>query len=189
MDYIELITAEIMQLNKKYVETSMDNYNFWEQHIKYVVGEAKWLAEKYNADMEIVHLGALLHDVALMACVGGRVDHHINGARIAEEMLRKIGYPESRITRVVGCVLNHRSSKNATNNEEVCVADADILAHFDNIPLLFNTAYNRNNVKLETVKEWMKDCFEKDYNDLSERTKEHFSLRYKMICNVLFVNY
>ena len=189
MNYIELVTSEIMQLNKKYIDNSPDNYDFWEQHIKYVVYEAKLLAERYNADMEIVELGALLHDIALMAGVGGRVDHHTNGAKLADELLRKIGYPEGKINRVVGCVLNHRSSKNATNNEEVCVADADILAHFDNIPLLFNSAFNRNNVNIETIKTWMKDCLAKEYDDLSDRSKDYFSIRYKLICNVLFVNY
>lgn len=54
--------------------------------------------------------------------------------------------------RVIGCVINHRSSKNATNIEELCVADADILAHFDNMPMLFNSAFNRNNIRLNEVR-------------------------------------
>ena len=66
--------------------------------------------------------------------------------------------------KVLNCIFNHRSSKNATNIEELCVCDADILAHFDNIPMLFNSAFNRNNVKLEEIKSWLKACFEKDYN-------------------------
>ena len=138
MSYVELITKEILLLNEKYVETSIDNYNFWEQHVKYVVKEAKELAKKYGADLEIVELGALLHDVALMAKVGERKDHHINGANIAREMLNGVNYPKDRIDAVVSCVLKHRSSKNTSNIEQQCVADADILAHFDNIPMLFN---------------------------------------------------
>lgn len=177
-----------MLLNDKYRDNSSDNYNFWDQHVKYVVKEAKELARKYGADIEIVELGALLHDVALMANVGDRKEHHINGRDIARELLVKIDYPKDKIERVIGCVLNHRSSKNATNIEELCVADADILAHFDNIPMLYNSAFNRFNVKLENINEWMKESFEKDYNDLSERTRDYFKDKYKKICDVLFVD-
>lgn len=188
MNYIELIKAEVMLLNDKYRDNSSDNYNFWDQHVKYVVKEAKELAIKYGADVEIVELGALLHDVALMATVGDRKEHHVNGASISRELLIKVGYPKDKVERVVGCVLNHRSSKNATNIEELCVADADILAHFDNIPMLYNSAFNRFNVKLENINEWMKESFEKDYNDLSERTRDYFEDKYKKICDVLFVD-
>ena len=71
--------------------------------------------------------------------------------------------------------------KNATNIEETCVADADILAHFDNIPMLFNSAFNRNNLSLNEVREWMLKQFEKDFNDLSDRTKENFKEKYNLI--------
>jgi len=187
-NYIELVTNEIMLLNQKYIDESTDNYNFWEQHVKYVVKEAISLAKEYGADLEIVELGALLHDVALMANVGERKDHHVNGANIAKDILNKVNYPKERIESVVGCVLNHRSSKNTKNIEEQCVADADILAHFDNIPMLFNSAFNRNNIKLQEIKKWLKDCFEKDYNDLSEMTKKKFKERYEMICSILIVD-
>lgn len=71
--------------------------------------------------------------------------------------------------------------RNATNIEELCVCDADILAHFDNIPMLFNPAFNRNNVSLNDIRQWMLESFEKDYNDLSDRKKEYFSEKYEMI--------
>ena len=67
----------------------------------------------------------------------------------------------------------------------MCVADADILAHFDNIPMLFNLAYNRYNINLNEVREWMRNTFQKDYNDLSEKTKESFKERYTQIYEVV----
>ena len=54
-----------------------------------------------------------------------------------------------------------------------------------NIPMLFNSAYNRNNVNLNEIQEWMKNAFEKDYNDLSDITKEQFKERYELIKNVV----
>ena len=117
--------------------------------------------------------------------IGDRKDHHTNGAELAKELLEKYNFPNDIIEKVIGCVLNHRSCKNATNLEELCVCDADILVHFDNIPMLFNSASNRNNVKLNEVRTWMRECFEKDYNDLSDNTRKLFESRYKEICEIV----
>jgi uncharacterized protein len=169
-----------------YKNNSIDHYDFWNEHVKYVYKESIYLAKLYNANQEIVSLGALLHDIALINKVGDRKDHHINGEIIAKELLSSLGYDEEKMNRVLKCVYNHRSSKNATTIEELCVSDADILAHFDNIPMLFNSAYIRNNISLNEIRDWMKKTFEKDYNDLSSKTKELFKDKYKMICDVIF---
>lgn len=182
---VNLIEQEIKELIKIYKENCEDHYDFWNEHIKYVYEESQKLAKQYGADIEIVKLGALLHDIALFSKVGDRKDHHINGKILAEKMLKKYNYPDDKLARVLSSVYNHRSSKNATSIEDLCVADADIIAHFDNIPMLFNSAYNRCNVNLSEVRSWMKECFEKDYNDLSDRAKEQFKDRYKLICEII----
>ena len=186
---IEEVKKEILQDIEIYKNNSEDHYDFWNEHIKYVYDEAINLAELYKADRTIVGLGALLHDIALIKKAGDRKDHHINGEKIARNILEKYNCPQEILERVIGCVLNHRSSKNATNIEELCVADADILAHFDNIPMLFNSAFVRNNIKLNEVRAWLKECFEKDYNDLSDNTKKIFSNRYNQICEIILKDY
>ena len=192
MNIIDNIKSEIMILNEKHMIESEDKYNFWEEHIKYVVQEALFLAEIYDADIEIVELAALLHDVALIAKIGTRKDHHTTGAEIAESMLSKYNYPKEKTDKIKKCISNHRSSKNATNIEDICVADADILARFDNIPMLFNVIMNNvwgdkneMNTTLPELKSKMEKSFEYDYNDLSERTKQHFNDRYKLICQIV----
>lgn len=185
MSIIDRVKEYVLQQIKEYKENSNDNYDFWNEHIKYVYKESIKLAKEYNADIEIVSLGALLHDIALINKVGDRKDHHINGEVIAKEILERFDYDEDKLNRVLKCVYNHRSSKNAESIEEKCVADADILAHFDNIPMLFNSAFTRNNIPLNEIKTWMKECFEKDYNDLSDRTKETFKEQYQEICKIV----
>ena len=143
MDIVRLIERDVKRYSEEYKASASDHYDFWNEHIKYVYAEAASLAEKYGADAEIVQLGALLHDIALIRAVGSRAEHRINGKILADEMLCEYSYPVDKASRVLGCVYNHRSSENATNTEELCIADADILAHFDNIPMLFNSAYNR----------------------------------------------
>lgn len=185
MNYIKLIEKEVKEMIEEYKLNAEDHYDFWNEHVKYVYEESIRLSQIYNADIEIVSLGALLHDIALICKVGDRKDHHANGKILANEILDKYSYPEDKKQKVLGCIYNHRSSKNATNIEELCVADADILAHFRNIPMLFNSAFNRNNVKLNTVRQWMLDIFEKDYNDLSDKTKEIFNDEYKQILKIV----
>ena len=167
---------------------SEDNYDFWNEHINYVYKESIFLAKRYNANLEIVSLGALLYDIALICKIGDRKEHYINGKKLASKILDKFNYSNTMKIKVLKCVYNHRNSKNAETIEEICVADADILAHFDNIPMLFISAVNRNNVKLNEVRTWLKECFEKDNNDLSDKTREIFKEKYKLIKEIVLWN-
>ena len=185
MNIIEEVEKHVKKQIEIYKNDSEDHYDFWNEHIKYVYENSVKLAKEYSGDLEVVSLGALLHDIALINKVGDRKDHHINGEIIAKELLNKLNYDAEKTNRVLKCIYNHRSSFNAESIEEICVADADILAHFDNIPMLFNSAFVRNKINLSEVREWMKNTFEKDYNDLSEKTKEVFKERYKLICEII----
>ena len=185
MNYINLIEKEVKEKIEEYKINSEDHYDFWNEHIKYVYEESIRLAKLYNADEEIVCLGALLHDIALICKVGDRKEHHVNGKNLANEILDKYLYPESKKEKVLGCIYNHRSAKNATNIEELCVADADVLAHFRNLPMVFNFAFNIQNINLNEIRQWLREAFEKDYNDLSDKTKEIFKDEYKQICKVV----
>ena len=108
-----------------------------------------------GADIEIVELGALLHDIAMPSEYGEREQHHIYGAEIAEQLLTELNYPKERIEQVKNCVLNHRGSKDRPRNtiEEQCVADADVIAHFDCIPSLFSLVYKEMNLSISDGKE------------------------------------
>lgn len=188
MNIVEKVEKEVKKYIEEYKNNAEDNFDFWNEHIKYVYQEAIDLAKKYHADMEIVQLGALLHDIALILQIGTKIDHHIHGKKIAEEILSEYSYPTDKMNKVCNCIYNHRSSKNATTIEELCVADADILAHFDNIPMLFNAAYNRCHVNLNEVRIWMRKAFEEDFYNLSEKTKESFQGKYKQICEIVLGN-
>lgn len=188
-EIVEKIKEELIKrcniYNEKY------NYDFWNDHIKYVVKNAVELAKKYEADVEIVELGALLHDIAMPSEVGPREEHNIYGVKIADELLTKLDYPQDRKERVKECILRHRGSKDLPRNaiEEQCVADADVMAHFDCIPSLFHLAFGKNEMGLsiEDGTEFVKKKLERDYNKLSTRTREILKKRYESIKDILFV--
>ena len=136
-----------------------DGYDFWNEHIKYVVENGIELAKKY-------------------------------GAEIAEQLLTELNYPKERIEQVKNCVLNHRGSKDRPRNtiEEQCVADADVIAHFDCIPSLFSLVYKEMKLSILDGKEYVRRKLERNYNKLSPRTRELLKDRYKNIVDVLFIN-
>ncbi len=182
MDIVAQVKDHVLTINQTYKTNSSDHYDFWEQHISFVVKEALYLAEKYGADPEIVELGAMLHDIALMANCGSRKDHHINGQFIAEQLLSEMNYPNDKAEKVLGCILHHRSSTYAENIEELCVSDADIMAHYDNIPMCFNAAFKANIISIKALKQY----FSHDYEELSDNSKILFKQRYETIMDVLF---
>lgn len=188
MDIVENIRNELLVRCREHKKVV--GYDFWNEHIKYVVKNALELAEKFGADKEIVELGALLHDIAQPSEIGPREEHHIYGAKIAVELLNKYNYPEDRIKRVEACVLNHRGMENLPRNtlEEECIADADVIAHFDCIPALFNLAFKEIGLSIPEGTEFVKKKLIRDYNKLSERTRVLLKDRYENIMNVLFVD-
>lgn len=165
-----------------------DGYDFWNEHIKYVVENAIELAKQYKADEEIVELGALLHDIAMPAAYGPREEHHIYGAKMAEELLRRYEYPEEKIQRVKDCILHHRGSQDMPRNtiEEQCVADADVIAHFDCIPSLFSLAFKEMKLSIPDGTAYVEKKLERDFNKLSPNTKVLLQERYENIRKVLF---
>lgn len=187
-EVVDSIREELIKRCNSYNERN--NYDFWNDHIKFVVRNAVELAKEWGADVEIVELGALLHDISMPSEIGTREEHNIYGAKIADELLTKLEYPRDRIEKVKECVLRHRGSKDLPRNtiEEQCVADADVVAHFDCIPSLFHLVYKEMNLSIDDGIDYLKKKLERDYNKLSPRTKEILKDRYENILNVLFIN-
>lgn len=185
----EKIKEELLKRCNIYKEKY--GYDFWNDHIKYVVKNSVELAKKYGADVEIVELGALLHDIAMPSEIGSREEHNIYGTQIADELLSKLNYPVDRKERVKECVLRHRGSKDLPRNtiEEQCVADADVIAHFDCIPSIFHLAFGKNDMdmSIKDGTEFVKKKLERDFSKLSARTREELKDRYNNIMKVLFV--
>lgn len=130
-----------------------------------------------------------IHDISKPSNYGTDEEHHIYGAEIAEDLLTKLNYPKDKIEKVKNCVLNHRGSKDRPRNtvEEQCVADADIIAHFDCIPDLFSLVFREKDLSVSEGTEFVKKKLERDYNKLSPRTREVVKDRYENIVKVLFV--
>lgn len=92
-------------------------------HLERVLRTAVLLSEKEGANLELVQLGALLHDIGHV--IGE--PHNETGARLAREILKEAGYPEEIIEKVARIVFRHRESlgHELETLEEKIVWDAD----------------------------------------------------------------
>ena len=149
--YYEIIKEQ----SKKYdVTQNCEIGQTWEYHLFPVIKNACMLADKYGADKDVVEVAALFHDYANLMDFNNSDNHHVLGAQLAEEILVEDGFSEEFINKVKSCILNHRASvvKEKFTIEEICVADADAIAHMDSVvELICWRAY---------LKESIKDCNE-----------------------------
>lgn len=156
-------------------------------HIKAVVDNAVMLAKQFGADEEIVIIAAWLHDVASITDYNLYEEHHMHGAEMAKEILEKFDYDKEKIAQVQSCVLNHRGSKpvERLSIEELCVADADAISHFDNVPSLLYLAYVKRNLWIDEGKEFVKAKLIRSYEKLSAESKNFYREKYEQVMNVL----
>lgn len=137
----------------------------WKEHIEDVVKYSKLLSRQLDADEEICEIAAWLHDIDKIR--GGKEGHHIKGAEEASEILRKLGYPESKIKKVHDCILTHSSDKNYIPEtiEAKIVASADILSHFEN-PLFEVYIYFQKGLSISETKEKLLKNIDKNWDKL-----------------------
>ena len=156
-------------------------------HIVAVVKNAEILAEKYGADKEIAMIAAWLHDIASITDYSLYELHHIHGAEMAYSILKEYGYDDKKISLVQECIKNHRGSVNFDKKslEELCVADADAISHFDSVPSLLYLAYVQKGMGIEAGKEFVKDKLTRSFQKLSTESKKYYQNKFEKVMEVL----
>ena len=102
--------------------------SLWNVHVKPVIEYGKQLAEKYDADLEIVWLASILHDIARLDDVE---NHDEVGSEKAYEILLEKGFGENAAKRVRETILTHSCKQHMPETiEQKVVASADAMSHF-----------------------------------------------------------
>lgn len=118
---------EIKEEVKKAFDDSKGSHD-WE-HTERVYNLCMHIGKKEDADMEILRLAAILHDIgrAHQDKSEGKICHAKKGAEIARDLLKKYDY--DKIDEVVHCVECHRfrNEKIPESKEAKIVFDADKL--------------------------------------------------------------
>ena len=96
---------------KKIVEKEVDCSAHGMDHIMRVYNMCLTLAKGEKADLEVLKAAALLHDIGgsrEMADPSGKTDHAVEGAKMAESILQKLGFAEKKIRHIQDCIVSHR---------------------------------------------------------------------------------
>jgi uncharacterized protein len=97
-------------------------------HVQRVTRLAIHIAEAEHADVEVVRLAALLHDVPIPATQ--RRGHHLAAADYARQLLAERGLKPEQVANVVHCIEAHRFRDRTVTPatlEAKCLYDADKL--------------------------------------------------------------
>jgi len=80
--------------------------------VAYMVSMEKGL----NIDKEMIYIAALLHDIAKWKQYREKVDHALEGAILAEEILKDIGVNEQQTEMIQDAIRNHRNKGERTTS-------------------------------------------------------------------------
>lgn len=168
---------------------------FYNLHQKEVVESANDLLKLYpKADKKIVLIACWLHDIAHYYAknekeiLAVKKSHHIDGARIAGDILENYKLSQDEIEKVKNCVLRHRNHQDYAPKtlEEKVVATADALSHFRSIFYLTYFKFHPEHSLEEMVKIDL-DKIERDWRDLGllPKSRKIAELEYKTLKKML----
>ena len=129
--YVESDTPRILAKVEREAKRYMEEHHFSGHdfaHVLRVQRLCKAIGEKENADMLVLLASTLLHDLGRdHERKNPAIDHAEKSAEIAEEILRKVGFPSEKIPAVVCAIKVHRFSKGVTPTtlEAKILQDAD----------------------------------------------------------------
>lgn len=183
---VELMKQEIIARSNKFEEETKgtkDEYNLYNDHVKYVYKYATMIAKEKKADLEIVELSSLLHDISMTDRSLDRSRHNEYSSLIAEELLLKENYSKDKIEKIKKCILNHSNKRKEyrTTLEEQILVDADAMAHFDSIDSLYSLAHNVIGLNDKDSLDFVREKLTKDYNEISEDVRKYVKDRYNKI--------
>lgn len=104
MELFETIKAEA----KKYFAGADGCHDF--EHTLRVYNLCMHIGRIEHADLEILSYAAILHDIARQEqdAAKGKVCHAQRGGELAKELLKKHGFPQDKILKIVHCIETHR---------------------------------------------------------------------------------
>lgn len=170
------------------VKGALDHQSRWDYHIAPVVDYSMWLGQVYRADLEVLELAALLHDLTRMK--GDKARHHVSGAEAARSLLIELKFREAGIQLVCSCILNHRGSiaSARTTVEEKIIASADGMAHILHpLPMFFCCfRESEKNLGIEDAREWILKKIERSFEKVSlPEARERIEQRYVALRELL----
>ena len=138
----------------------------WDFHQTVVQKYAIQLAKIKNADLELVQLASLLHDIGRLKHPDQGEIHDIIGVPEAEKVLKELNFPEETINEIKHAVEAHRGTDDRPAKTLLAeiIRNADAMSHFDAFPFLFKVAFRRNDNDLRKATQWIYNKIERNWD-------------------------
>jgi HD superfamily phosphodiesterase len=104
------------------------------KHANRVLGYAEQIMETESGDRDIVCAAAILHDIGIREAEkkhgssAGKYQE-IEGPRIAEEILKRLNFPEVKIKPVLDIIAHHHSPRDGESQNYKVLYDSDWLVN------------------------------------------------------------
>lgn len=172
MTRLETLKKKVAELYESKLE-SRDPWTDWmyPNHVLVVADNAAKLAEKYDANVELATVAALLHDFADYRMHRSQLNHEEESLKDARAIMTECGYSAEEIELVVEDAIRFHSCHNGQkpkSKEGLVLATADALAHFQTDFYLFALHTHLTNSSLEKIKDWALQKIDRDlYSKIS----------------------
>jgi putative nucleotidyltransferase with HDIG domain len=155
-------------------------------HINPVVEIACKMAKEMNADIQVVEIAAYFHDITKMT--GERKNHHLTGAKYAEDFLSNYNIEKSKVEQIKSCIKKHRGSSEFTRDtiEEKIIATADAVAHIEHPLTLFYAWYGRRQCQIDEGADGIIHKLERSWNKIEfPEVKNELQGEYNILMRIL----
>jgi len=189
MNYNNLLEA-VEKYYHKNVPFSRERETYF-AHVDGVRKYALILADEYSANMQVVEVAALLHDIGADA---GKV-HALKSAEMAEEFFETIEIDNNLRGMIISAILNHSMSQSAkllgidVSLEDTIIRDADAISFFENGYIMYLYSGLKMHGTLEKAKGESLIKIEGMMNKITTKLGHEIANRYREIATSYVYNY
>lgn len=161
------IFEQIKKRTKSYFQGAKGSHDW--SHVERVYNLCMRIGKKENADLEILKLSAILHDIGrkYQDETNGKIDHSVKGVELAQAILKQYNLEEDKIRKILHCIETNRfrGNKKPKSKEAKVLFDADKLDAIGAVgigrAILFSgeigAKLHNKNVDIKKTKEYSKE--------------------------------
>ncbi|MBU4204932.1 HD domain-containing protein [Patescibacteria group bacterium] len=193
---------EKFQKIKEVVEKELSCSAHSMDHVMRVYNLSLHFAKNEDVDSDVLKASALLHDIARVKEDNdstGNTDHAILSSKMAEPILRELGFSEEKIKHIQDCIISHRyrTGNKPKTKEAQILFDADKLDVVGAIGIARSFVWvGRNNAKIYAdvnIDEYIKDNLGGKINGrIQDKTKHspqiEFETKLKFLTDKLYTD-
>ena len=148
---MEEMISKLKEIVKQEIEGTDPSHDFL--HVMRVYNLCLEIAKyEQNVDLEVLKVAALLHDIARIKedfDNTRKIDHGVEGAKMAENILARFNFSKEKIEKVKECIISHRFR----GNKEPETIEAKILFDADKLDVIGTTGIARTFISVGMYKQ------------------------------------